>query len=62
MDVMLRDSELAGQAGIQRYLNFYFLAGSETDPAEATKQYGQITGLPAEMPFWPSPIQRWVPK
>ncbi|KAK7679584.1 hypothetical protein QCA50_017294 [Cerrena zonata] len=33
-------------------LDFYFLAGSETNPAEVTKQYSEITGTPAEVPYW----------
>ena len=28
--------------------DFYFLTGSETDPAEVARQYAQITGMPAE--------------
>jgi alpha-glucosidase len=27
---------------------FYFLTGSETDPAEVARQYAQIAGMPAE--------------
>ncbi|KAJ6606229.1 alpha-glucosidase [Mycena vulgaris] len=33
-------------------LDFYFLAGSQTDPTEAAKQYAEIVGLPAEVPYW----------
>lgn len=33
-------------------LDFYFLAGSETDPAEAARQYAEVVGLPAEVPYW----------
>ena len=32
--------------------DFYFLAGSETDPAEVARQYAQVTGTPAEVPYW----------
>jgi alpha-glucosidase len=32
--------------------DFYFLAGSETDPAEVSRQYAQIAGTPAEVPYW----------
>ena len=28
--------------------DFYFLTGSETDPAEVERQYAQIAGMPAE--------------
>ncbi|KAF8267580.1 alpha-glucosidase [Lactarius quietus] len=58
MDIKLRNNESADAATTLEYnviggvLDFYFLAGSETDPAEATRQYAQITGLPAEMPYW----------
>ncbi|KAF9528284.1 alpha-glucosidase [Crepidotus variabilis] len=33
-------------------LDFYFLAGSENDPTEVAKQYAEIVGLPAEVPYW----------
>lgn len=33
-------------------LDFYFLAGSETDPTEVAKQYAKVVGTPAEMPYW----------
>jgi len=33
-------------------LDFYFLAGSETDPTEVARQYAEIVGKPAEMPYW----------
>jgi alpha-glucosidase len=32
--------------------DFYFLAGSETEPAEVARQYAQIAGTPAEVPYW----------
>ena len=32
--------------------DFYFLAGSETDPAEVARQYAQVAGTPAEVPYW----------
>ncbi|KAH9009114.1 alpha-glucosidase [Lactarius deliciosus] len=58
MDVKLRNNETATGATTLEYnviggvLDFYFLAGSETDPAEAARQYAQIAGLPAEVPYW----------
>ncbi|KAI9452984.1 galactose mutarotase-like domain-containing protein, partial [Lactarius psammicola] len=58
MDVKLRNNESVTAATTLEYnviggvLDFYFLAGSETDPAEAARQYAQITGLPAEVPYW----------
>ena len=33
-------------------LDFYFLAGSETDPVEVAQQYAEIVGTPAEVPYW----------
>jgi alpha-glucosidase len=33
-------------------LDFYFLAGSESEPAEVARQYAQIAGTPAEVPYW----------
>jgi alpha-glucosidase len=32
--------------------DFYFLAGSETEPVEVAKQYAQVVGTPAEVPYW----------
>ncbi|KAK0455281.1 glycoside hydrolase family 31 protein [Desarmillaria tabescens] len=33
-------------------LDFYFLAGSESSPVEVAKQYAELVGLPAEVPYW----------
>ena len=33
-------------------LDFYFLAGSEEDPVEVSKQYAEVVGLPAGVPYW----------
>jgi len=58
MDIKLRNNESANAATTLEYnviggvLDFYFLAGSETDPAETARQYAQIAGLPAEVPYW----------
>ena len=32
--------------------DFYFLAGSENDPADVARQYAQVVGTPAEVPYW----------
>ncbi|KAI0792610.1 alpha-glucosidase [Abortiporus biennis] len=32
--------------------DFYFLAGSETDPTEVARQYAEVVGTPAEVPYW----------
>ncbi|KAI9433845.1 glycoside hydrolase family 31 protein [Lactarius indigo] len=58
MDVKLRNNDtMTGDTTLEYnviggVLDFYFLAGSETDPAEAARQYAQIAGLPAEVPYW----------
>jgi hypothetical protein len=58
MDVKLRNNESATAATMLEYnvisgvFDFYFLAGSEADPAEAARQYAQVAGLPAEVPYW----------
>lgn len=33
-------------------LDFYFLAGSESDPSAVARQYAEVVGLPAEVPYW----------
>jgi alpha-glucosidase len=33
-------------------LDFYFLAGSESDPVEVARQYAEVVGKPAEVPYW----------
>ncbi|KAF9463440.1 alpha-glucosidase [Collybia nuda] len=33
-------------------LDFYFLAGSTTDPTEVARQYAEVVGTPAEVPYW----------
>jgi alpha-glucosidase len=33
-------------------IDLYFLAGSETDPTEAARQYSQVVGTSAEVPYW----------
>ncbi|GJE88081.1 glycoside hydrolase family 31 protein [Phanerochaete sordida] len=33
-------------------LDFYFLAGSTADPTEVARQYAEIVGAPAEVPYW----------
>lgn len=33
-------------------LDFYFLAGSTTDPTAVARQYAEVVGKPAEYPYW----------
>jgi len=33
-------------------IDFYFLAGSTSDPIEVSRQYAQVVGTPAEVPYW----------
>ena len=33
-------------------IDFYFLGGSETDPTAVAKQYAEVVGNPAEVPYW----------
>ncbi|KAJ2912724.1 hypothetical protein MD484_g7690, partial [Candolleomyces efflorescens] len=33
-------------------LDFYFLAGSESEPVEVAKQYAVLSGYAAEVPYW----------
>ena len=54
MDVKINDT--AGTSleynVIGGVLDFYFLAGSTTDPTEVARQYAEIVGAPAEVPYW----------
>jgi alpha-glucosidase len=55
MDVKLRADDVGASLEynvIGGVFDFYFLAGSETDPTEVSRQYAQIVGTPAEVPYW----------
>ncbi|TFK83789.1 glycoside hydrolase family 31 protein [Polyporus arcularius HHB13444] len=56
MDIKIDDSEGTGTTleynVIGGILDFYFLAGSESDPTEVVRQYADVVGLPAEVPYW----------
>ena len=56
MDIKITNSGPGGTAleynVIGGILDFYFLAGSEEDPSEVARQYAEVAGLPAEVPYW----------
>ncbi|GBE82887.1 Probable alpha/beta-glucosidase [Sparassis crispa] len=56
MDIKINTTEDAGTTleydVIGGILDFYFLAGSETDPTEVVRQYAEVVGTPAEVPYW----------
>ncbi|KAJ3982734.1 glycoside hydrolase family 31 protein [Lentinula detonsa] len=58
MDIKINDTESTDGNVTLEYnvlggvLDFYFLAGSEDDPLEVSKQYAEIVGTPAEVPYW----------
>ncbi|KAI0062102.1 alpha-glucosidase [Artomyces pyxidatus] len=58
MDIKIRNNETTTGATTLEYnvvggvLDFYFLAGSESDPSEVARQYAQVVGTPAEVPYW----------
>nr|GAT54403.1 alpha-glucosidase [Mycena chlorophos] len=51
MDIKLTPEALEYNV-IGGVLDFYFLAGSQTDPTQVAKQYAEIVGTPAEVPYW----------
>lgn len=56
MDIKLNNTGPGGPAleynVIGGILDFYILAGSESDPTELARQYAEVVGLPAEVPYW----------
>ncbi|KAF5371321.1 hypothetical protein D9758_004164 [Tetrapyrgos nigripes] len=57
MDIKINDTESDDQVTLEYnviggILDFYFLAGSENDPLELAKQYAEVVGVPAEVPYW----------
>ncbi|OJT01982.1 hypothetical protein TRAPUB_7516 [Trametes pubescens] len=56
MDIKINDTEGLGTTleynVIGGVLDFYFLAGSESDPTEVARQYADVAGTPAEVPYW----------
>lgn len=56
MDIKINDTEGLGTTLeyniIGGVLDIYFLAGDEQDPAAAARQYAEVVGTPAEVPYW----------
>ncbi|KAE9385783.1 hypothetical protein BT96DRAFT_949592 [Gymnopus androsaceus JB14] len=57
MDVKINDTESVDSTTLEYnviggVLDFYFLAGSADDPVELSKQYAEVVGTPAEVPYW----------
>ena len=56
MDIEITNDEPGGPAleynAIGFVIDFYFLVGSETDPTAIAKQYANVVGTPAEVPYW----------
>ncbi|KIM49885.1 glycoside hydrolase family 31 protein [Hebeloma cylindrosporum] len=56
MDVKLTKDD-SGESALEYnviggVLDFYFFAGSEADPTQVARQYAEVAGLPAEVPYW----------
>ncbi|KAF8191583.1 alpha-glucosidase [Mycena galopus ATCC 62051] len=51
MDIKLTKGALEYNV-IGGVLDFYFLAGSQTDPTQVAIQYAEIAGTPAEVAYW----------
>ena len=56
MDVKINQTD-AGRTALEYnviggVIDFYFLAGSISDPTQVARQYAQIVGTPAEVPYW----------
>lgn len=55
MDIKLTNDARSGGLeynAVGGVLDFYFLAGSESDPIQLAKQYAEVVGTPVEMPYW----------
>lgn len=57
IDVKINNTENADETTLEYnviggVIDMYFLAGSEEDPVEITRQYADIVGTPAEVPYW----------
>ena len=58
MDIKINQTDAGASATSLEYnviggvIDFYFLAGSTSDPIEVSRQYAQVVGTPAEVPYW----------
>ena len=57
MDIKIRNDGTSGGPSLEYnviggVIDFYFLGGSETDPTAVAKQYADVVGNPAEVPYW----------
>ena len=55
MDIKLNDTDGATTLEynvVGGVLDFYIFAGSEEDPMAVARQYAEVVGTPAEMPYW----------
>lgn len=55
MDIKINQSDTGASLeynAIGGVIDFYFFAGSTTDPTEVARQYAQVVGTPAEVPYW----------
>ena len=55
MDIKLNDTDGAMTLEynvVGGVVDFYFFAGSESDPTAVARQYAEVVGTPAEMPYW----------
>ena len=57
MDIKINQDSGAAAASLEYnviggVIDFYFLAGSTSDPIEVSRQYAQVVGTPAEVPYW----------
>ncbi|KAF9646605.1 alpha-glucosidase [Thelephora ganbajun] len=57
MDIKINQDSGASAASLEYnviggVIDFYFLAGSISDPIEVARQYAQVVGTPAEVPYW----------
>jgi alpha-glucosidase len=58
MDIKINDTAATTTGSTLEYnviggvLDFYFFAGSTSEPAAVAQQYAALAGTPAEVPYW----------